>query len=151
MKSEETRGGQEIPAGAVEHIVSGGRLLAIVVSREHQPPATEFVTGADLNLQVGFIKYPAGGEIRPHRHRPPGRQIDRTCEVLVVRSGATEAFIYDEEGRLAARRVLKAGDLVLLAAGGHGFRMLADTVLLEVKQGPYLGKETEPFEHDPGK
>jgi hypothetical protein len=31
------------------------------------------------------------------------------------------------------------GDVVVLLDGGHGFRMLEDTVLLEIKQGPYSG------------
>jgi hypothetical protein len=32
--------------------------------------------------------------------------------------------------------------------GGHGFRMLEDTVLLEVKQGPY-GGQAEKSRFDP--
>ena len=47
--------------------------------------------------------------------------------------------LYDEERRHVATRELRAGDVILIAAGGHGFRMLEDTVLLEVKQGPYVG------------
>jgi hypothetical protein len=34
---------------------------------------------------------------------------------------------------------LETGDIILLVAGGHGFRCLEDTVLLEIKQGPYTG------------
>jgi hypothetical protein len=30
---------------------------------------------------------------------------------------------------------------MLMVAGGHGFRMLEDTVILEVKQGPYTGED----------
>ena len=33
------------------------------------------------------------------------------------------------------------GDIVLLLGGAHGFRMLEDTVLFEVKQGPYIPKK----------
>ena len=36
-------------------------------------------------------------------------------------------------------RILVAGDVVLLARGGHGFEMLEDSELIEVKQGPYAG------------
>ena len=40
---------------------------------------------------------------------------------------------------LVATRELLPGDIMLMVGGGHGFRMLEDTVLLEVKQGPYTG------------
>jgi len=36
---------------------------------------------------------------------------------------------------------VSAGDVVLMVGGGHGFRMLEDTLFLEVKQGPYLDRE----------
>lgn len=123
----------------IEYIRAGEQLVAIIISRTHNPPSTEFVTSSDLNLQVGFIKYPAGGVIQPHVHRPMERHIVGTSEVLLVRSGMMEVSLYDNERQLVAERVLSEGDLLLLVGGGHGFQMLEDTVLLEVKQGPYTG------------
>jgi hypothetical protein len=38
-----------------------------------------------------------------------------------------------------ATRELREGDILLLVDGGHGFRMLEDTVFVEIKQGPYTG------------
>jgi hypothetical protein len=35
--------------------------------------------------------------------------------------------------------VLDSGDMILLCGGGHGFEMLLDTVMIEIKQGPYTG------------
>lgn len=59
--------------------------------------------------------------------------------MLVVRSGRCQIDLYDRERRHVATRELGAGDVILIVGGGHGFRMLEDTVLLEVKQGPYTG------------
>ena len=36
--------------------------------------------------------------------------------------------------------VLEAGDIILLATGGHGFEVLEATEIIEVKQGPYMGE-----------
>lgn len=131
----------------IEHVHAGEQLIAIIVSRDHNPPSIEFVTTPDLNLQVGLIKYPAGRAIQAHVHRPLERHIVGTGEVLFVRSGKVEALLYDDERQLVAQRVLQQGDLLLLVNGGHGFRMLEDTVMLEVKQGPYTGiDEKERFE-----
>ncbi|MCI8705025.1 MAG: hypothetical protein HFE60_12315, partial [Anaerotignum sp.] len=32
---------------------------------------------------------------------------------------------------------LEAGDAILLASGGHGFKVLEEVEMIEVKQGPY--------------
>jgi hypothetical protein len=131
----------------VEHILAGKQLIAIIARGTYNPPSTEFVTPADTNFQVGFIKYPANGIIQPHVHRPIERHIVGTSEALVVRTGKMEVSLYDWDRKLVAQRVLTAGDLLLLFGAGHGFRMLEDTVLLEVKQGPYSGlDEKERFE-----
>ena len=122
-----------------ERIPAEGPLLALLLSSRDDPDETTFPTPPELGLQVGFVVYPAGGEIQRHDHRPLERRIVGTPEVLVVRSGRCEVDLYDEERRQVATRELRAGDVILIAAGGHGFRMLEDTVLLEVKQGPYVG------------
>jgi hypothetical protein len=40
-----------------------------------------------------------------------------------------------------ATRLLEAGDFVLMVSGGHGFRVVEPTILLEIKLGPYAGPE----------
>ena len=137
---------------AVEYISDQqGHLLAIAISHQHEPPDTEFMTSSDLNMQVGFIKYPEGGWIQPHIHLPIERHLVGTGEVLVVRSGKMEALLFDNERRLVKKKIMTVGDILVLVDGGHGFRMLEDTVLMEVKQGPYTGlKEKERFDYDPG-
>jgi len=126
---------------AVEVIERGGRLLAYLIRSELKPESTLFVTPPECKQQVGFIVYPAGGEIGRHTHRPLERRIVGTSEVLVVRQGRAEIDIYDDDHTLVATRELRQGDVMLMVAGGHGFRMLEDTVFLEVKQGPYTGLE----------
>ena len=123
----------------VEEISSNGTLLAYVVRRHIAPDATTFVTRPELSLQVGFVVYPAGGEVRPHLHLPIDRRIVGTSEVLIVKRGRCVVDVYDVEKQLAASPVLETGDLIVVMGYGHGCRMLEDTVLLEVKQGPYLG------------
>jgi mannose-6-phosphate isomerase-like protein (cupin superfamily) len=123
----------------IERIYADEKLIAILVSHEHRPESTEFVTTPDLTMQVGFVKYPKGGTIQAHLHRHLERHIEDTNEVLFVREGKVEIFLYDDNRQPVAQRFLEQGDLILLISGGHGFRMLEDTVLLEVKQGPYIG------------
>jgi mannose-6-phosphate isomerase-like protein (cupin superfamily) len=122
-----------------EWIERNGKPLAFIIRASLMPEKTTFLTPDDFKQQVGFVVYPKGGEIQRHVHRPLERHLVGTSEVLVVRKGRAEIDIYDDDRTLVATRELKAGDIMLMVGGGHGFRMLEDTVFLEVKQGPYTG------------
>ena len=129
----------EITPKAIEVIGEAHRPVAYIVRNELVPRATQFITPPELPQQVGFVAYPAGGTISRHRHRPIERRITGTSEVLVVRQGQCEVDLFDDRGEPLTTRELRQGDVLILVSGGHGFRMLEDTVLLEVKQGPYTG------------
>lgn len=123
----------------VESIRKDDRLLCLVVRPPSDLDRTTFVTPDALNLQLGFVVTPAGGGVPRHGHRPVERRLTGTPEVVLVRSGRCSVDIYDEARNLVTSRELVAGDVVVLVAGGHAFTMAEDTVLMEVKQGPYAG------------
>lgn len=123
----------------IETITYEGRVQALIVRREMAPGKTHFLTGSDLPFQAGFIVYPSGGAVAPHFHKPTERAIRDTCEAILVRSGACLLDLYDDQRRSLVTHALRAGDLVILYGGGHGFRMTEDCVLFEIKQGPYGG------------
>jgi len=123
----------------VEHIAWNGKPLAYIIRAEMNPEKTTFLTPSEFNLQVGFVVYPAGGEIARHVHLPLERQIVGTSEVLIVKKGRCLIEIYNDDREKVATRELREGDVMLMVGGGHGFRMTEDTVFLEIKQGPYTG------------
>jgi hypothetical protein len=125
----------------IETITDGDETLAYIVRAPTAPTSTEFATPDDCVQQVGFIVHGAGFEIARHFHQPVERVIVGTPEVLVVRRGRCEIDIYSSNERLVATRELKPDDVMVMVGGGHGFRMLEDTILLEVKQGPYFGPD----------
>jgi mannose-6-phosphate isomerase-like protein (cupin superfamily) len=113
--------------------------LAYILRGQLMPEKTTFFTPPDFKQQVGFVVYPAGGEIPRHVHRPLERHLVGTSEVLIVRQGRCEIDVYNDDRALVATRELREGDIMLMVGGGHGFRVLEHLVLLEVKQGPYTG------------
>lgn len=125
----------------VEKIVWGDVPLAYIIRGDLMPSRTTFLTPPQFKQQVGFVVYPAGGEIQRHVHRPLSRHLIGTSEVLIVRRGRCEIDIYNDDRELVATRELREGDVMLMVGGGHGFHMLEDTVFLEVKQGPYTGQD----------
>src|SRR5712692_8313584 len=131
----------EVRQGAdlVEKIFSGDQCLAYIIRASFLPERTTFLTPPEYKQQVGYVVYAGGGEIQRHVHRPLERHLVGTSEVIIVRQGCCEVDIYNDDRQLVATRELREGDVMLMVGGGHGFRMLDDTVLIEVKQGPYTG------------
>ncbi len=123
----------------IETIEQQGIVLAYLIRSGAPPTSTRFLTPPDCNLQVGHVVYPAGGEIARHVHLPIERHLVGSNEVLVMQQGRCEVDVYTADRHLVATRELQAGDILIAVNGGHGFRVIEDTVLLEIKQGPYPG------------
>ena len=123
----------------IEIIQDGVTVLVYIIRAQFRPGKTTFLTPPQFKQQVGFIVYPSGGEIARHIHLPLERHLVGTSEVLVLKQGHCFIDIYNDDRRLVATRELQTGDIMLMVGGGHGFRMVEDTVFLEIKQGPYTG------------
>ena len=128
-----------LPVHNIESIAHQGVLIGILLPARPLPTATTFYTSDHLPLQCGRIVYGAGSEIPPHIHPPVERTVLGTPEVVIVEKGRVVVDLYATSGTPIGSRELGVGDAIILLGGGHGFRMLDDSVLLEVKQGPYLG------------
>jgi hypothetical protein len=130
----------------VEHVTWHSQHIATIIRANFLPNKTTFVTPDDYYQQAGFVVYPQGGAVQRHIHLPLQRHLVGTPETLLVRQGQVEADLYAIDKSFLGTWVLNEGDLLLLVGGGHGFRFVEDTVLLEIKQGPYTGlKEKEQF------
>jgi len=125
----------------ISEIKAGSQLLAIIVSRHFDKPGIHFFTPDDLSQQLAFMAHPAGRHIEPHVHNPVRREVHYTQEVLLVRKGRLRVDFYDERQKYLESRILEAGDVILLIEGGHGFEVLEDVEMFEVKQGPYVGDQ----------
>jgi len=125
----------------IETIRSMDVVLCHIVRFRGLAEATTFYTPPESNLQVGDVVHPHGHEIVRHVHVPVARRPMPKAEVLLVRCGRCEIDVYDRNRKLVATRELLAGDVAVLLDGGHGIRMLEDTVLFEVRDGPYLGPD----------
>lgn len=134
----------------IETISHGGLTLAILVRRDFREDGIHFFTPDNFSQQLGYMSRPGGYMIAPHVHRPVPRVVEFTKEVIILKSGRVRVDFYDDDKNYLESRVLEPGDVILLARGGHGFQMLADSEMLEVKQGPYVGAaDKERFDHVP--
>ena len=125
----------------VEHITIDDQTCAIIVRAHDFVPGINFVTPDSYSQQLAVMSHPAGKVIDPHVHNTVNRSVEITQEVLVIKSGTLQVDFYDETNTKRNETILKAGDIIVLAAGGHGFTALTDIEMIEIKQGPYVGDE----------
>jgi hypothetical protein len=123
----------------VSEIRNQGRLLAIIVKAGYSEPGIHFFTPDEFSQQLAYMRHPAGKVIEPHVHNPVARTVQYTLEVLFLKKGKLRVDFYDDDQVYLHSRILEAGDVILLASGGHGFEVLEEIEMIEVKQGPYAG------------
>ena len=122
-------------------VFANNTLLALILPSSYKSEGIQFFTPDTFSQQLGYMNRPKGYVIAPHDHNPVTRTIEWTQEVLFIRSGKVRLDIYAPDTReYIESHVLSAGDVVLLAHGGHGLEMLEQAEILEVKQGPYAGE-----------
>lgn len=124
----------------IEKIEYDGIVLGIIIRASYHKEGIEFFTPGDFSQQLGYMNRPDGYVIEPHVHNAVERKVDLTQEVLVVRSGKVRVDFYNEERAYLESRIIQTGDIILLAHGGHGFKVLEAAEMVEIKQGPYCGE-----------
>jgi mannose-6-phosphate isomerase-like protein (cupin superfamily) len=125
----------------IEHVYFEDRLLAIIIPHDYRALGVNFITPHNLSQQLAFIQHPPGKLIEPHRHNSVLREVFYTQEVLLLKKGRLKVNFYNDDQNYLESRILTAGDVILLADGGHGFEVLEEIEMIEVKQGPYAGDQ----------
>jgi mannose-6-phosphate isomerase-like protein (cupin superfamily) len=125
----------------VEYIEVEGMLCATIVRAGFREPGIKFFTVDELSQQLAFMRHPTGKRIVPHVHNPVPREVQFTQEVLFIRKGRLRVDFYDADQCYLESRILEPGDVILLIQGGHGFEVLEEIEMIEVKQGPYVGEQ----------
>lgn len=136
----------------IEHMIHKEKLLSVIIRADYKSDGIEFFTPDDFSQQLAYMNRAKYHVIPPHVHNPVQRDVQFTQEVLVIKSGKVRVDYYDDNKKYLESRILYQGDVILLAYGGHGFEMLEDSEMIEVKQGPYAGEmdkiRFEPVDND---
>ncbi len=123
----------------IEHIFEDNKLLAIILRTNFQKEGIDFFTPSDFSQQLGYMNRCKGYKIQPHIHNEVKRTINYTQEVLFIKKGLVRVDFYKADKTYLKSKILHTGDVILLSFGGHGFEMLEDSEMIEVKQGPFAG------------
>ncbi len=117
-----------------------GETLALVLKNDFYSDGIKFITPDDYSQQLAYMHHNKGHIILPHVHNEVKREIYYTKEVLVIKKGKLRCDFYSENREYIKSIILNDGDIILLVSGGHGFECLEETIMVEIKQGPYAGE-----------
>ncbi len=135
----------------IEKIEYHGKVLAIITRKKALAELQKsgegmlFVTPDDFPFQIGIHHRKKGEIIKAHAHLPfPELKNFPVQEFFYVLSGKVMIDLFDERenDRKVSQVIIEEGDSIVLNAG-HGFTLLADAQLIELKQGPYRGRNEE--------
>jgi hypothetical protein len=126
----------------IEH---NGRAYALVLrANATSEDKYNFLTSPESPLQLGMNFYEAGETVKAHYHLPRRIETTQSNEFVMISEGSTTLTLFDADDQAPFRELLlEKGDMVLLLAGGHAFKMHERTKIVEVKQGPYDGKSKD--------
>jgi hypothetical protein len=125
----------------VEEVIQNKELLALIIKSNYENQGVHFFTPDNFSQQLAYMKHAAGKIIQPHLHNQVTREVHLTNEVLFIKKGKLRVDFYDNQKKYFKSCVLEKGDIILLSTGGHGFKVLEDLEMYEVKQGPYVGEK----------
>ena len=121
-------------------------LLHIVYSIEDVEKREDLIESSEF-LQCSVIrKNEIGYKYNSHKHLNKTLQsnIVKTQESWFVYRGKIKVFHYDINDELLNTSILSAGDINITLLGGHNLEILDEnTIILEHKNGPYLGFEKD--------
>ena len=130
----------------IKKIFHKKKLLAMILTEKKTfKKGVNFLTPSHLTLQLGFIKHKSSTYIKPHTHKNYLRRIKKTTEILFIKNGSIRVDFYSKKKYLFSKVVSKNKILILLE-GSHGFKILKNCSIIEVKQGPFsLSMDKERF------
>lgn len=127
--------------GKFEEIKKNDILLAMIIRNNYECEGVDFITPGEYSQQVAYMHHPVGKVIDAHVHNVVHRNVMMTQEVLFIKKGKLRVDFYDVYEEYLESRILEQGDVILLVSGGHGFTVLEEVEMIEVKQGPYAGEK----------
>ena len=128
----------------IERIKDNQELLAVILRDEYVKEGLNFLTDVEESFQVGFHNVKKGKRYMAHKSKPFEKLENfKANKIYYVKSGKVGIDIYNKENKKIKYAFLNPGDLILFIEGGHGLDVIDDAKIIEIKQGPYRGTDSE--------
>ena len=122
----------------IEKIIYKKKLLALIVRGKYRnKKGITFFTPKESTQQFAYMKHKKRHIVMPHLHKRRLTKVFYTTEVILLLKGILRVDFYNQFKKYLFSKILKKQDIIMLVHGGHGFKVLKDAEMFEVKQGPY--------------
>ena len=126
----------------IQKIFHKKKLFALIINKNFRKlKGVNFLTNPADTQQIGFMKHKTNHIILPHLHKKRLTKINFTTEVILLLKGILRVDFYDERKKYLFSKKINQGQIIMLVSGGHGFKVIKDVEMIEVKQGPYSAKK----------
>lgn len=131
----------------IENILYKKKLLALIIHKKFRKlKGVNFFTNPKNTQQIGYMKHKKNHIIQPHLHKKRLSKIYFTTEVIIILKGILRIDFYDYKKKYLFSKKISQGQIIMLICGGHGFKVIRDVEMIEVKQGPYyITKDKKKF------
>jgi hypothetical protein len=118
-----------------------GTVLHIIFRQDDFEDGRKDIVSHDNFIQVAALKLNEGKSFRPHKHiLKKGEKLVWTQEGIVVIKGRVKCILYDVNNDILASPVLNTGDMSITLQSGHTYEVMKDSLVYEIKTGPYYGQ-----------
>jgi hypothetical protein len=124
-------------------IFYGDTLIATVVNPKKSKIGLTFLTKDNDFIQLGIWNYKKGKHLKAHYHNWFKRESYRTSEFVYVVKGKVLCNFYTEAGEFIDSIIIKKDQGIIMHCLGHEYKILKNSIILESKNGPYLGVEKD--------
>ena len=115
------------------------KLYALVIKKSfRKKKGISFFTKQNSNQQIGYMNHSKNHIIKPHLHLKRLTKILLTSEVIILQKGKLRVDFYNNKKKYLFSIYLNKNEIIMLVHGGHGFKVIKDAQMLEIKQGPFL-------------
>jgi len=122
----------------IKKIVYKNKLFALIVRGKYRKKrGINFFTSKNSIQQFGYMKHKKNYVIKPHKHNQRLTKILKTTEVILLLKGSLRVDFYNNKKKYLFSNIINEKDIIMLVHGGHGFKVLKNVEMIEVKQGPY--------------
>ena len=127
----------------IKEITFENQLYAFVCSLNDVNKGLEFLSDDSDFIQLGTWNYEKNFSTVPHYHLEHDKPSNLTQEVVLVHKGSVKCRLFTKEGNYVDEVDINEGELIVQIYGVHEYIMNEDSIVLEIKNGPYYGPEVD--------
>lgn len=125
------------------------KLLHVIIDTNEPFENRADLTSAEQWLQVSVLNLAKGRKVNPHIHNPREQVASSapgvTQECWIVLRGEIKASLFDLDRNLLHEQKMPPGHVLVTFYGGHSLESEIGALMVECKNGPYLGRDYTAF------